>query len=112
MIRINKVNKFMALKDVYKASKEERKANSKFISIGSGESFVGRFISVEDVAESNFGPTRHYKFELEDGSEKIFNKASNKFLDAMVETGVTEGDTVEVKAFGEGFKRTYQVKIL
>lgn len=97
----------MKLSDLYDKAKENRKLNSKFISLEKGESFRGQYVGVEEVM-GQFGETRHYSFIM-DGKERIFNKASDKFLENMVKAGVEEGNEITVKKEGEGYKTVYPV---
>ena len=95
------------LSDLNDKAKIEKKANSKFISIEEEESFRGKYVGVEETT-GQFGKTRHYTF-LVDGNEKIFNKASDKFLENMVKAGVDEGDEITVKREGKGYDTKYPV---
>lgn len=98
----------MSLQDIYKNKKQERKEKSKFISLDAGESFEGEYVSVEEMIGS-FGPTIAYTF-IVNGEEKVFNKSSFRFLTAMNDNEVKEGDKIKVTAAGEGLKRTYTVE--
>lgn len=100
---------FKSLQSIHEESKETRKVKSMYISLADGESFTGKFIGVEEK-DGNFGPTRYYTFELEDGVQKVFNKKSDKFLDSMFREKVAEGDTIKVTCKGEGFKRVFTVE--
>lgn len=95
------------LEEMNQQAKEFKKKNSKFITLEEGESFKGQYTGVEKTT-GQFGETRHYTF-IVDGQEKIFNKASDKFLENMVKAGVEEGDKITVERTGTGYDSAYSV---
>jgi hypothetical protein len=99
----------MALQDIYNEEKENRKGGM-FISLASGESFEGKFISVEKV-NGQFGEVNSFKF-IVDGAEKVLNSKSFKLLKVLIEAKVSEGDSVKITKEGSGFKTTYTAEKL
>ena len=93
----------MALDDIIKKSEED----SQYITIGDGESFEGKLLSVE-AATGSFGPQNNYTFEI-DGKEKVFSTGSIRLLRALKRAKVKEGDTMRISAEGDGTKRQYSV---
>ena len=75
--------------------------------------------------ESQFGPTTWWKFEIESGEEVVLNrphyrevedketgakmKKPTRFLVAFIGAKIVEGDQVEIKQKGKGYKIEYQI---
>lgn len=89
----------MDLKSFAEKRKQERKANSKFVSINPGESFTGEFLGIENFESSQFGKQIAFKFKI-DGETKQWNRGdtgvTGKLINQMVELGVVEGKKVKI----------------
>ena len=95
----------MALQDIY----DEAKKQSKFIKLGDGESFEGKFISVKEGQNSLGQDTKFYIFHV-DGIDKTFNSSNFSLLRGMVEAGVNEGDTCRITRKGIDKSTKYEVE--
>ena len=89
----------MDLKAFADKRREERKANSKFISINPGESFTGEFLSIDNFDSSQFGKQVAFKFKIGD-EEKQWNRGdtgvTSKLINEMVELGVVKGTKIKI----------------
>ncbi len=102
--------KSMSLETIYNEEKEKRKGKSNFISLDSGESFVGEFVAVKKTT-GQFGEVNSFLF-IVDGVEKTLNSKSFKLLKVMMEAKIKEGDNAKITKEGQGFKTTYKAEKL
>ena len=87
----------MGLDELLKERREYNKANSKFIILEEGESFVGVYQNAEAGEDPKYGKRIYFKFKV-DEMDKILNRSASgptyRLLNQMREAGVKVGDKV------------------
>lgn len=89
----------MDLKQFADKKKEERKVNSKFISLNPEESFIGEFVSIEGFKSVQYGNQVAFKF-IVNGETKTWNRGdtrvTSRLINDMVALGVVKGTLVKI----------------
>ena len=89
----------MGLDELLKERREYNKANSKFIILEEGESFVGVYQNAESGEDPKYGKRIYFKFKV-DEMDKILNRSASgptyRLLNQMREAGVKVGDKVKI----------------
>ena len=108
------MNNKMSLESIRNSVAEAKKTASKFISLGDGQSFTGRYVDVKEVEDSKFGTQISFSFVVS-GEAKTFNRSrmsrpTMKLLDDMLALGITAGDTVKITRTGLAKETSFKVK--
>ena len=93
----------MSLEELYREAQE----TLPFVKLQDGESFEGKFISVEKAVGYKGKETNEYTFLVKD-IEKTLQTSSFSLLSSMVAAGIKEGDMVRITRNGEGMSTKYK----
>ena len=98
---------------------EEKKRNSRFLSLANGDDVEGQVLSIAPGRKVNFVGDEVDVIKMSmvvkypDGErEKVFENGAQKWLAELMSKDVEVGDTIRITRNGEGPKTQYIIKVL